>query len=196
MTTTPANNQYLPEETIRHINMLASMTGARNAYFKALRDAGWSLRVIAEAADMSRERVRQIITEQPAVGVFVGSVPVPLEKPVKVLRVRVQPHPDVLARMLELQPVAEMVRSNGTFGRAAGEEYSQLMSDTLDMGVTAYRLAQLLGITPPAIRFRLIRYGFRTAKTGVTGDVYRPIKAANRYTENVPNEATPDQPVS
>jgi hypothetical protein len=82
---------------------------------------------------------------------------------------------------LELQPLAQKVRGSGSAYRKEAEEYTALINHAhMVEGVTLYRLAKRLGVTHGALRFRLVRYGYITPKTGVSG-VYKPVAMANRY---------------
>jgi hypothetical protein len=105
------------------------------------------------------------------------------EPPVKQERekpVYVEPNPDTLARLLELQPYAQQVRSNGKKYREEAEEYTKLLNHAHTVeGVTLYRLAKRLGVTHGALRFRLVRYGYKQPVTA-TSKVYNPIVKENR----------------
>jgi hypothetical protein len=100
---------------------------------------------------------------------------------VKPPREFVEPDPAKLARLLELKPFAQQVRSNGGKYRAEAEEYTALIAEVhLVDGVTLYRLAKRLGVTHGALRFRLARYGAKLPQNGGTSKVYNPILAENR----------------
>lgn len=153
----------------------------RDDYIRALRNLGWTLESIAKVCGVSRERIRQIALT-PQTSNITGLVPIPSPplKEVKPKPVYVEPHPDTLARLLELQPYARQVRSKSTKYRVEAEEYTQLLAKAhFEEGVTLYRLAKRLGVTHPAIRFRLARYGYKPSPNGVS-KVYTPIKAENR----------------
>lgn len=156
-------------------------TETRDAYAARLRSAGWTLQSIAEASELSRERVRQIVRD--AGDTEIASelpLPLPPEREKKEPRVFVEPNEADLARLLELQPEARKVRSNSPEHREAGEEYTALLWKLHnDDGVTLYRLALRLGVSHGALRFRLARYGYKQPKTG-TSKVYTPIKTENR----------------
>jgi hypothetical protein len=180
MTTTHIKkNQSLPQYIFEEFEGLD--TDARDTLIRSLRASGWTLESISAAAGITRERVRQISTmtgtrETP----ILVEIPLPPEKPVRPKPVYVEPDPVTLARLLELQPYAQQVRSNGTKYRAEAEEYTSLLnhSHTVE-GVTLYRLAKRLGVTHGAIRFRLVRYGYKKPVTA-TSKVYTPIVAENR----------------
>ena len=183
----------LPPEVAAAFSSIESRdTDTRNAYIYALRRVGWTLQSISEASQITRERVRQIVkaytpdTESHgSVAEYTGAIaslplPEPPEHPVVAARVFVEPDPVKLARLLELQPLAQQVRSNGSKYRAEAEEYTNLIAEVhLQDGVTLYRLAMRLGVTHGALRFRLARYGKKAPKTG-TSKVYTPILAENR----------------
>ena len=153
----------------------------RDYLITALRDKGWTLESIASASGITRERVRQISSATTAIPAGLKeTLPEPPLKPEKPKPVYVEPSPETLARLLELQPLAQLVRSNGTKYRAEAEEYTALLNyaHTVE-GVTLYRLAKRLGVTHGALRFRLVRYGYKTAEKA-TSKVYTPILDKNR----------------
>lgn len=155
----------------------------RNDYVRALRRAGWTLQSISTAAGITRERVRQIVGEpdnDPSN--LTAAVPTPPEKPehVSTPREYVEPDPANLARLLELKPLAQRVRSNSPKYREEAEEYTRIIAELhLEDGVTLYRLAKRLGVTHGALRFRLARYGYKLPASG-SSKVYTPILDKNR----------------
>lgn len=158
----------------------------RDAYVHALRLGGWTLRAISEACGLTRERVRQLLEEpvHPAARRAVELLPVP-ELPLRAARPSAPPRPDVspetLARLLELQPLAQQVRSNSKRYRLEAEEYTELLHRAMTVdGVTAYRLARRLGITHSAIRFRLMRYGYLPSAPGNEHSYCRPVRSDHR----------------
>lgn len=153
----------------------------RNAYAKALHLAHWTLQSISEAAGVTRERVRQLVAvEYPDVDLTGYPVPSPPVFEKAAPREYVEPDPVKLARLLELKPLAQKVRSNSPEHRAEAEEYTRLIADVhLNDGVTLYRLALRLGVTHGALRFRLARYGYKSPASG-TSKVYAPILEKNR----------------
>jgi hypothetical protein len=92
----------------------------------------------------------------------------------------VEPSPETLKRLLELQPYAQQVRSYGKAYRKEAEEYTWLVNyaHTVE-GVTLYRLAKRLGVTHGALRFRLARYGYKSPVSGAS-KAYTPILEENR----------------
>jgi transcriptional regulator with XRE-family HTH domain len=173
----------LPSEVA---DTFASITDkrVRNAYIVKLRKAGWTLASIGEVAGMTREAVRQKLrgrklNESLADGLPVPSLPF-VEVPDKEPRTFIEPDPIDLARMLELQPLAQQVRSNSPLYRKEAEEYTWLLHKAHNLdGVTLYRLALRLGVTHAGIRFRLARYGYKAPKTA-TSRVYGAILEQNR----------------
>lgn len=154
----------------------------RDALIFDLRKVEWTLESIASASGLTRERVRQISMTEPDESVRDKSlvIPSPPLKPERVRPVYIEPAPETLARLLELQPFAQLVRSNGTKYRAEAEEYTALLNHAhVVEGVTLYRLAKRLGVTHGALRFRLVRYGYKTP-VNATSKVYTPILAENR----------------
>jgi AraC-like DNA-binding protein len=155
-------------------------TDFRDELIRELRNVGWTLEAIAAASGITRERVRQIAKTPSGSTVVDFPIPMPPLKPVKPKPVYVEPSPETLARLLELQPLAQQVRSNGKKYRAEAEEYTALLNHAhVNEGVTLYRLAKRLGVTHGALRFRLVRYGYKTP-TSATSKVYTPILSENR----------------
>jgi len=177
----------LPDDVVARFAGITTHHPDRDGYMKALRERGWTLESIAHAAgQMSRERVRQVCNETPlaeALRVALLGYPVP-EPPFNEIiinppPVHIEPAPETLARLLELQPLAQQVRSNSPRYRKESEDYTALLDHAHRVeGVTLYRLAKRLGITHGAIRFRLVRYGY--LETNGTSKVYQKITEANR----------------
>jgi hypothetical protein len=150
-------------------------------YVIALRANRWSLASIATPTGLSRERIRQLdepigvelaISNTQTRGYDIPSVPV---KPVvaKVQRVVVAPSSDIMARLLELKPMAQAVRGKSQKYRAQGTEYTRLIAQEIARGVTPSHIAKELGVTPSALNFRLVRYGY--SETSSSSKCYQPI---------------------
>lgn len=174
-------NLTLPEEVVTKFETLAAFDDSdmRDTLIIALRRAGWTLQSIAHASGLTRERVRQVALGEPLYNL--PEVPLPPERAVRKVPVYIEPDPEVLARMLELQPLAQKVRSNSPKYREEAEEYSKLLADQhLRKGVTLYRLSLRLGVTHLALRARLARYGYKQPPNGGKSRVYTPIAESNR----------------
>lgn len=187
MTTNDKNyikkNQRLPQEI--HDAFSALKGPARDALIKNLVDNHWTYEAVANASGLTRERVRQIsnavakLAEEFQYDLGI-EIPEPPLKPEKEGPTYIEPSPETLARLLELQPYAQRVRSNSTKYREEAEEYTALLNHAHTVeGVTLYRLAKRLGVTHGALRFRLVRYGYKKPITA-TSKVYNPVKKENR----------------
>lgn len=169
--------QELPESVVdgfKHITNNAD----RDNYIKALASVGWTARAIAVACKMSAERIYQILdsgaqAEHTPATLVVPPAPRKMVK-AKAVVAYTEPSPEMLARMKELQPLAQLVRSSSPRYRAEAEEYTYLLNEATKQGCTVYRLAKLLGVTHSALAFRLVRYGYRTTVHGQT-KAYQPI---------------------
>jgi hypothetical protein len=174
-------NQQLPPEVCSAFDEIISDID-RNYLIAKLRNAGWTLEAISIGAKLTRERVRQIAADYKIAAEDVSSIEIPFPplKPERPKPVYIEPTPATLERLLELQPYAQLVRSNGKKYRAEAEEYTRLLNyaHTVE-GVTLYRLAKRLGVTHGALRFRLVRYGYKKPVTA-TSKVYTPILKENR----------------
>lgn len=150
----------------------------RDNYVRELAAQGWTQTAIGVSANLTRERIRQILD----IDAFQKSgivVPLPPVKPEKEAPKYREPDPEDLARLLELQPFAQKVRSNSSNYREEAEEYSKLLAKVhLEDGVTLYRLALRLGVTHGALRFRLVRYGY--LQTTGKSKAFKPIQIENR----------------
>lgn len=184
-------NHQLPQEVLEAFANIGTDILQRNAYIRVLRNSHWSLQSIADAAGgMTRERVRQIVegsyagsdTSSAIAGSFSFPVPTPPLKAVKEPKVYTEPAPETLARLLELQPLAQQVRSHSPRYRQEAEEYSALINHTYTVeGVSLYRLAKRLGVTHGSLRFRMARYGYLNSHNSKS-TCYKPILDKNRYT--------------
>lgn len=157
----------------------------RDFLIQSLCEKQWTYEAVAAACSITRERVRQIslASETSAEVDLPFDIPEPPIKPERPKPVYVEPSPETLARLLELQPYAQQVRSNGKKYREEAEEYTKLLNHAHTVeGVTLYRLAKRLGVTHGALRFRLVRYGYKKPITA-TSKVYTPIISENRLSK-------------
>ena len=180
-------NLTLPQEVIDRFSMITADRD-RNAYIKALRERGWTLESVGVVSGITRERVRQIESGIPmaeALRIAIEGYPIPEppkyeEKLPASEKKYIEPSPETLSRLLELQPYAQQVRSYGTKYRKEAEEYTWLINHAHTVeGVTLYRLAKRLGVTHGALRFRLVRYGYKQA-ISAESKAYTPILQQNR----------------
>lgn len=160
----------------------------KRGYSFALRNAGWTLQSVADLFDVSREMVRQMVAKTDSAladevvaryGLEVPALP-EKERRTTSTRVFIEPSAETLARLLELQPMAQAVRSFSKAYRSEAEEYTALLNHAHTVeGVTLYRLAKRLGVTHGALRFRLARYGYKLPVNG-SSRVYQPVLERNR----------------
>ena len=155
-------------------------------YCRLLIEKGWTLQSIANELDVTRERVRQYVIDEDsdlvevAEGFDVPEIPTVIEQ--TYVKVTHKPDPQVLKKLLELQPFAQLVRSNSPAYRKEAEEYTKLLADEVERGIPVYQLAKSLGITYGAIQFRLARYGYKPVGMGKS-KAYNKIHDNNRYKE-------------
>jgi hypothetical protein len=183
-------NHKLPQEVVDAFTKIGEDTLKRNAYIRLLRKNEWSLQSIADAVGgLTRERIRQIVvgsydgsdTAESLISSSEFTVPNPPLKPVKEPKVYVEPSAETLQKLLELQPLAQQVRSHSPKFRKEAEEYTALLNHAYKVeGVSLYRLAKRLGVTHGSLRFRMARYGYLTGHKS-NSTCYRPILEKNRY---------------
>lgn len=194
MTTTPTQyikkNQQVPTHIAEFFKAPID-TNTRDNLIRSLCEKHWTYEAVAAACDITRERVRQVARKAPASSIpdldFPFEIPEPPIKPEREKPNYVEPTPETLKRLLELQPYAQQVRSNGKKYRAEAEEYTALLNHAhVNEGVTLYRLAKRLGVTHGALRFRLVRYGYKQPVTAKS-KVYTPIVQENRAASDSDN---------
>lgn len=159
----------------------------RKAYATLLRNAGWTLQSIATELNVTRESIRLYAVEEHSEEILakVKHLPIPTIPTVEVYKEKVVkplPSPEVLQRLKELQSKATLVRGKGTANRKEAEEYTKLLYETMQSGVSGYRLAKELNVTHSAILFRLVRYGY-TETTGKSR-TYRQLTHRKEVKEN------------
>ncbi len=182
MTDYQKTQHVLPDEVVRAFDSLGDDLETRNLYSAALRRAGWTLQSISDVTGVTRERIRQV-TEDASEEPLDASLPVPHPplKPVKAKKVYVEPDEEKLARLKELQPLAQQNRHNSEEYRQAAEQYTALIWEVHNQdGVTLYRLAKRLGVPHGALRFRLARYGYKLPQNGGVSKVYTRIDPTHR----------------
>jgi transcriptional regulator with XRE-family HTH domain len=179
----------LPPEAVVALNIFPKdQLHLRDAYIYVIRMKGWTLESVGQALGLTRERIRQLESRAKPIDAITilsnpGSYPVP-EVPKRIIEEEItvysEPSPEILARLIELRPIAETVRSNSPRGREAAEEYTMLLNYAhVVEGVPIYRIAKRLGVTHGAIRFRLVRYGYLS--TNGKSRAYKKIIDKNRF---------------
>jgi hypothetical protein len=180
-TTYIKKNQQVPDYIADFFKGPIDVT-TRDYLIQSLCENHWTYEAVAAACNITRERVRQISLSDSADSRIrlPFEIPTPPVKPERPKPVYIEPSPETLSRLLELQPYAQQVRSNGKKYREEAEEYTKLLNHAHTVeGVTLYRLAKRLGVTHGALRFRLVRYGYKKPVTA-TSKVYTPIISENR----------------
>ena len=181
-------NLVMPQEVFDAFDSIVEQPyEVRDAYMRLLRDAGWTLQSISDAVgDISRERVRQCIEEMPSrrapaiLRKYSAILPIPEppdkpEAPEKPRKVIVLPSDETLQRLKELKPIAAQVRYNRKDYREEAAEYVSLLWDAhTKQGVSVYRLAKLLDVTPAGIESRFVRYRYK--ESSGSSKAFDPIK--------------------
>jgi len=184
--------QELPNEVVTFFKKNSELV-SRDIYISVLREKGWTLQSIADAYEkatkitMTRERVRQICLKEFSDSDFriFKSLSAPIPElpmhPLKEAKVYNKLSPETVKQLLKLQKSAQLVRSSSQKYRKEAEEYTSLLweSHTKDE-ISLYSMAKQLGVTHGAIRFRLIRYGYKKSNKS-DNKVYQPIIRKNRY---------------
>jgi len=183
-------NHKLPSSVALAFKEITTTRELRDNYISALRESQWTLQSIADCCGLTRERVRQLASRKSDPGVVLeltrlgAAIPTPPEKPKRQVAFKPEIKPETLEKLLELQPLAQQVRSNSAKFREEAEIYTALLFDAYkNQGVSLYRLAKLLGVTHGAIRFRLARYGY-VETSGGSSKVYTLVKLENRRISN------------
>ena len=151
-------------ETLRSLPL-----AERKAYSNLLRNAGWTLQSIATEVGVTRENIRLYERSTPSAETLekVKDLLIPEVPKVEIYAdrvVKVIPKPEVIAQLKELQAKASLVRGKGKAHREEAEQYTKLLYETMESGVSGYRLAKELNVTHSAILFRLVRYGYATTE--------------------------------
>lgn len=177
--------QVLPKEVSDVLRTLPLVE--RKAYATMLSKEGWTLQSIANELKITREAVRLYefakTNDDTEVRKAVANLPVPPIPTRTMTRELIDKETipdDVLAQLKELHAKARLVRGKGKNHRTEAEDFTRLVHEQVERGVSVYAIAHALGVTPSAISTRLIRYGYVEVKTGKS-KVYR--KLTNRITE-------------
>jgi hypothetical protein len=178
----------LPAEVVVALHLFPKdQLHLRDAYIYVLRMKGWTLESVGQALDLTRERIRQLESRSKPIDAITilsnpGTFPIP-EVPKRSIYKEVsffaEPSEKDLARLKQLKPLAELVRSNSPNYRVEAEEYAGLLNKVVNIdNVPTSHLSKLLGVTHGAITFRLVRYGY--ASTKGQSRTYQRIHDANR----------------
>ena len=165
-TKTKKSDLTLPKEVGETLRSLP--LAERKAYSNLLRNAGWTLQSIATEVGVTRENIRLYERSTPSAETLekVKDLLIPEVPKVEIYAdrvVKVIPKPEVIAQLKELQAKASLVRGKGKAHREEAEQYTKLLYETMESGVSGYRLAKELNVTHSAILFRLVRYGYATS---------------------------------
>jgi len=154
--------QSLPSEVKDNFERITD-TLDRDEYVRRLRGAGWTLQSVAECCGVTRERVRQLCTEDSVHSEFVDGLTIPeLPKRTVTKTIPKRIDPEVADKLRELKFFASQVRSNSPRYREEAEEFTALINQQMEDGISVVTLAKVLGVTHAAITSRLVRYGYRT----------------------------------
>lgn len=161
----------LPEETVSEIRRLYFIESTRaqlNGYLWQLNEAGWPLESMAKVLLCSRQRVFQRISNGPRSFEGLPAVPpvppkpMPAPKPPKPERPRIPP--ETLEKLLKMHETARWV-NGGTPAdhpsRQVSVEYTALLAELVDRGISGYTIGIAMGIEPSGIYARLSRHGYR-----------------------------------
>jgi transcriptional regulator with XRE-family HTH domain len=188
MTTLQKTRLTLPPAVIAEFTALGDTENeTRDSLIVTLRELRWTLQSIADATELSRERVRQITASTADVSPvnrefrekLLQALPTPPERVEPTPREFIEPEDEALTELVALYPEARKVRSGRTEGRVEAEEFARLVwAQHADRGVPLYRLAlrlderleavqavdergKPLKMSNAALRSRLVRYGYK-----------------------------------
>ena len=166
----------LPKEVAEVLTSLPLQE--RKAYAQLLSKAGWTLQSIATPLNVTRESIRlyTLVELTGEVLAKVNHLPIPAIPTIEVFKhmvKRIQPDPQVIAQLKELQPKATSIRGKTKKYREEAELYTRLIHELMESGVSGYRIAKELGVTHSALAFRLVRYGYTTSEGKSRS--YRPL---------------------
>ena len=138
----------------------------RKAYIKRLIDEGWTYQSIASVLGISRQAVESYLKSKEVSGELILQVqhlPVPPLPTTPIYRRQtVQVDDEVLKELKELHSKANLVRGRGKQYRKEAEDFTRLLWEQVQQGITTYSLAKSLGVTIAALEHRLVRYGYKT----------------------------------
>ena len=160
-------NHTLPKEVGDSLRSLPLRE--RRAYATKLSHAGWTLQSIANELGLTREAIRlyekATSNAETEVQLAIKNLPIPELPKIEVYRERikkVEPTPELIAQLKELHSKAVLVRGKGKMYREEAEQFTQLLYEAIESGISTYRIAKEIGVTVGALSFRLVRYGYKT----------------------------------
>lgn len=173
--------QVLPDEFSAVLRSMRAEADPRYVatLAQAVRD-GWTLTALGDALGITREGVRIRIVK--------GYTEYPTKDLPEIPRAprRPTPTPKVRRRLLLNEEMAERLRSMQAVAvtvtggtpvdsekRRISEEFSAILADLVEQGVTANHIAQVLGLEPSGVYARLARHGYRKPSPSVEREVYR-----------------------
>jgi len=173
-------NENLPHEVTDAFRSIAQLPRVvSSAYAYLLRDKGWTLRSIGEAADYSGAHILNLtrkIGDEAAARDILSSYSVetlPIPTPTRRSTSPKTLPPEMMAKLNQLHLFA--AARSGTKYMSEAEEYTAILWHAHSQyGMSVYRLAQLLDVGNAAIYARFVRYGYTTT-TGSSAAL-RPLK--------------------
>lgn len=129
---------------------------ARTAHLQVLRTKGWSITELKLLYRCTGEEIKAELAI-PLIENIVTNYGLPIHV---IARGQQKPPipPDILARMLDLQPLAQVARGKN---RNESIEYTRLVYDTWKSGVPLYQISRILGVSASNLTHRLIRHGYK-----------------------------------
>ena len=170
---------------------------AATATMYVMRTQQWSLQAIADVIGVTNQTIDGRIFNWKHAGrntaeAIGKAIPMPHPHNLAVppqLRSRhgpvVQPTPEKIARLRELQTVARQVRGHTPLDhptRQASEQLTEEIAELYAQGVSLYQLAKLMDLTYKGLKDRLIRHGkldapsFKATRYGTKWERGRPLK--------------------
>jgi hypothetical protein len=149
----------------------------------AVRD-GWTLAALAAALGITHQGVRNRVTKY--AGTYVTAdlphIPLPPRRPTvhRPSPARLIVGGDLADRLRALYAEARTVTGGTPVDspkRQASITLTEMIANLVDRGVTTYQIAQVLGVTTPAVVMRLARHGYRDLYPSLAGQTYRGIQS-------------------
>lgn len=142
-------SQTLPNDVISTLKALKNNVDGRNAYVAALRDAGWSLAVIAKALGVSKPTVARYAAKAKSDTPVIVSPP---EAPIPGISER---YNGCVRRSLSH---GDIVLLQNLYSQRHSQELNKTLYELSQEGVVQRELASALGITKTSVRERIRRH--------------------------------------